>query len=138
MPTTLNPTCPLCGLRYTDRPLLELHIREDHLQRDRHAEPDPGDSGDTATTPTPPRTRGMFPLHGPATGPFPDTREAAAAASARRPRRSRPGWARTALHRVVWALQYANQELMRALEALSLRRRVNGHGGDGVAGGGRA
>jgi hypothetical protein len=29
MPTTLNPTGPLCGLRYTDRPLLELHFRED-------------------------------------------------------------------------------------------------------------
>ena len=50
MPTTLNPTCPLCGLRYTDRPLLDLHIREDHRPPDRHAEPepDPGDSGDTA------------------------------------------------------------------------------------------
>ncbi len=45
MPTTLNPTCPLCGLRYTGRPLLELHIREDHRPRDRHAdaEPVPGD-----------------------------------------------------------------------------------------------
>jgi hypothetical protein len=27
-------TCPLCGLRYADRPLLELHIREDHARRD--------------------------------------------------------------------------------------------------------
>jgi len=26
--------CPLCGLRYADRPLLELHIREDHAQRE--------------------------------------------------------------------------------------------------------
>ena len=42
MPTTLNPTCPLCGLRYTDRSLLELHIREDHRPRERHEEPDPG------------------------------------------------------------------------------------------------
>ena len=52
MPTTLNPTCPLCGLRYTDRPLLELHFREDHRPRDRHAEPepDPGDPADTATS----------------------------------------------------------------------------------------
>ena len=58
MPTTLNPTCPLCGLRYTDRPLLELHFREDHRPRDRHAEPEPvpGDSAATATSP--PRPRG--------------------------------------------------------------------------------
>jgi hypothetical protein len=27
-------TCPLCGLRYPARPLLDLHIREDHAQRD--------------------------------------------------------------------------------------------------------
>jgi hypothetical protein len=26
-------TCPLCGLRYPARPLLDLHIREDHAQR---------------------------------------------------------------------------------------------------------
>jgi hypothetical protein len=42
MPTTLNPTCPLCGLRYTGRPLLELHLREDHHPRESRAEPDPG------------------------------------------------------------------------------------------------
>ena len=58
MPTTLNPTCPLCGLRYTDRSMLELHFREDHRPRDRHAEPepDPGDSAAAATSP--PRHRG--------------------------------------------------------------------------------
>ena len=33
MTVTLNPTCPLCGLRYASRPMLELHIREDHRQR---------------------------------------------------------------------------------------------------------
>jgi hypothetical protein len=31
MPSTLTPTCPFCGPRYVNRPLLELHIREDHL-----------------------------------------------------------------------------------------------------------
>ena len=105
MPTTLNPTCPLCGLRYTDRPLLELHFREDHRPRDRHAEPEP-DPGDSADVPTsPPRHR---------------------------------GWARKAPRRVVWALRYADDELMRAHEALSGVRRVRGHGSDRVAGGGRA
>ena len=27
-------TCPLCGLRYPARSLLDLHIRADHAQRD--------------------------------------------------------------------------------------------------------
>jgi len=27
-------TCPLCGLRYPTRPLLDLHIREDHARRE--------------------------------------------------------------------------------------------------------
>ena len=35
MTSTLNPTCPLCGLRYASKPLLELHIREDHRPRRR-------------------------------------------------------------------------------------------------------
>jgi hypothetical protein len=39
MPGTLTPTCSFCGLRFAGRPLLELHIREDHLQRDHHLEP---------------------------------------------------------------------------------------------------
>ena len=30
MPATLIDTCPLCGLRFASRPLLELHIRDDH------------------------------------------------------------------------------------------------------------
>jgi hypothetical protein len=36
MTATMNPACPLCGLRFDSRPLLELHIREDHRQRARH------------------------------------------------------------------------------------------------------
>jgi hypothetical protein len=105
MPTTLNPTCPLCGLRYTDRSLLELHFREDHRPRDRHAEPepDPGDSAATATSPA--RHR---------------------------------GWGRTELHRVVWALRYADDELMRVFEAMYRVRRVSGDDSDRAAGGGRA
>jgi hypothetical protein len=46
MPTMLIPTCPLCGLRYGNRALLELHIREDH--RPRRAQPG---SHDTDSTP---------------------------------------------------------------------------------------
>ena len=44
VPATLVRTCPLCGLRYSNQPLLELHIREDHPQRERRPAPDDGDS----------------------------------------------------------------------------------------------
>ncbi len=37
MPTTLNPAYPLCGPRFGNKPLLDLHIREDH----RHCVPRP-------------------------------------------------------------------------------------------------
>lgn len=30
MPSTLNPTCPLCGLRFGNQPHLDPHVREDH------------------------------------------------------------------------------------------------------------
>jgi hypothetical protein len=40
MTVTLNPTCPLCGLRFASRPLLDLHVREDHRDTD-HRAPDP-------------------------------------------------------------------------------------------------
>jgi hypothetical protein len=51
MSSTLISTCPLCGLRFANRPLLDLHSREDHRQRNRYTEPDhhhSGDSGDPA------------------------------------------------------------------------------------------
>ena len=61
MSSTLTPTCPLCGLRYNDRSLLDLHIREDHVQRDQrppqHDPPGdtsaPGDTGTPAPLPPP-------------------------------------------------------------------------------------
>lgn len=45
MPAALIRTCPLCGLRFSNSPLLELHIREDH-RRQRHPARDGGDSAD--------------------------------------------------------------------------------------------
>ena len=42
MTSTLNPACPLCGLRYASKPLLELHIREDHRPRRRGQPGRPG------------------------------------------------------------------------------------------------
>jgi hypothetical protein len=40
MPAIIT-TCPLCGLRYDNRPLLELHLREDHPQRPQPEQPRP-------------------------------------------------------------------------------------------------
>ena len=34
-----SQACPLCGLRYPAQSLLDLHIREDHAQRDTPAAP---------------------------------------------------------------------------------------------------
>lgn len=30
MPITPNPACPLCGLRFGNKPLVDLHLWEDH------------------------------------------------------------------------------------------------------------
>ena len=44
MSATLIRTCPLCGLRFDNLPILELHIREDHRRRGRRSARDEGDS----------------------------------------------------------------------------------------------
>jgi hypothetical protein len=49
MPAMLIATCPLGGLRYANRPLLALHVREDHRPRRR---PQPG-SHDPGAAPSP-------------------------------------------------------------------------------------
>jgi hypothetical protein len=38
MSAMLIDTCPLCGLRFGSRPLLELHIRDDHPPAPDHEE----------------------------------------------------------------------------------------------------
>ncbi len=50
-------TCPLCGLKYPARPLLDLHIREDHAQRDDKpaAVPAPPPATAPAPAPAPPK-----------------------------------------------------------------------------------
>jgi hypothetical protein len=88
---TINPTCPLCGLRYADRPLLDLHIREDHVQRQQAPEPGPGEPGDTG----PPRQT-----------PPPVAPLSRAASSRQAPQ--------SALNRVVGALRRFHQETMLA------------------------
>ena len=54
-------TCPLCGLRYPARSLLDLHIREDHAQRDAKPAAPAAEAHDQAQDqaqdPAPPPTR---------------------------------------------------------------------------------
>jgi hypothetical protein len=86
MSSTLNPACPLCGLQYANRPLLELHIREDHPQRNRPS----GQTTETITmTATPPPGR------------------------PRAPRQPRSEWTRSALRRAIGRLKSLNDEFMR-------------------------
>jgi len=54
MPATFIRTCPLCGLRFSNTPLLELHIREDHPRRDhRPAQDDDNPAGDRGVKKSP-------------------------------------------------------------------------------------
>ena len=48
-------TCPLCGLRYPARSLLDLHIREDHAQRDAKPAAEPAPAPLPAAAPAPPK-----------------------------------------------------------------------------------
>ena len=110
MTATLHPACPLCGLRFGSRPLLDLHIREDHRQRDpgdtRIPTPRPGTASDLPT-----------PVAAPvrATKEVTATKEMTATTAAHRPR---PGSITPGPRRVLHALRYANDELTRAFEAI--------------------
>ena len=95
MSSTLTTTCPLCGLRFPARPLLDLHMREDHLQRNRPAGADQDDSADTGT---PADGAG-----GPSTGQAGIAHEEAIATPAKQ--RPRSGWAMTALRRAAGFLR---------------------------------
>ena len=116
MPSTLAPACSLCGLRFANRPLLELHIREDHLERNRPAEPDHDDSSGVQVF----QPGAGEPSGGQnQTSRLPRTTKVVIAMTVtRRPRRRRPGWAMTAPRRAIRALRYVNEELVRASEAM--------------------
>lgn len=90
MQSTHNPVCPLCGLQYASRPLLELHFREDHPPRNRP----PGQI-----------TNGM------------STMTAAPPGQPRSPGEPRSGWTRTALRRAIGRLKSLNGEFVRGQEA---------------------
>jgi hypothetical protein len=50
----MSATCPLCGLRYAGQSLLDLHIREDHAQREHGREPPAAPAEPPAAPPDPP------------------------------------------------------------------------------------
>jgi hypothetical protein len=94
MPST--PACPLCGLRFENQPLLELHTREDHERvfRARSGDRDPG----SARPPAPGADRTPDP-HDPAPAPSSTSEKATP---------GQPGAverARTALRRALRALR---------------------------------
>jgi hypothetical protein len=100
MTSTLNPVCPLCGLRYATKPMLELHIREDHRPRSG-AQPDGLGAGGT---------RASSPVAG---NPSRTVEDVAAVTDAR----LRPGQV-IVPRRVLRALRHANDKLMRASKAV--------------------
>lgn len=107
MTGALHPSCPLCGLRFGSRPLLDLHIREDHRQRGHR---DPGDAQIPAT-----RSGSASHRHKPAAMPLRTTKEVTAMTAVHRPS---AGSIRPGPGRVIHALRHVNNELTRAFEAI--------------------
>lgn len=100
MSSTLIPTCTFCGLRFASKPLLELHIHEDHLRRDNRAEPgQPGGHRQVSGLPE-------------------VAREVSTMTATPRRRRLRASRAMTALRRIARAIRHLNAELLLASEAM--------------------
>lgn len=97
MTSTLIPTCSLCGLRFANGALLDLHIREDHVERRR---PGHGDSGDAETSEG--RNAGPPRSSRPAAGQPRTTAEVSGTTAAQR---TRSGWAKSIIRRTVSALR---------------------------------
>lgn len=111
MTSTLTPACPLCGLRYDSKPLLELHVREDHRQR-RHAQPGRRDRGGTGGSPpsgSPSHRSGLD------SRPSGTVKEVTAMTAMTA---DRGGSVMTAARRVIRALRHADAELLRVGEAI--------------------
>lgn len=117
MSATLIQTCPLCGLRYSNRALLELHIREDHPKQNHRAAPDGSDSGDSET---PEYNAGGSSRTNASASRLsrPEEESVTPRTATRRTHRPGLGWVMTAVRRAVRALRYANDELLRASEAM--------------------
>lgn len=117
MPGTLTPTCPSCGLRFGSRPLLELHIGEDHRQR-HHAQPGNSDPVNAGTSQA--RADGAARTYHPAARP-PSTAKEVLTMTAAHQRHLRFGSAMTALRGMIRTLRHVNSELFLASQAVIFR-----------------
>jgi hypothetical protein len=116
MTGTLNPACPLCGLRFANTPLLELHIRGPPPAPHASRPPRPGrHSRNPAARWQPiPQTR-------PGLQAVPHHEGVTAMTATRDPRARQMRTAlqvRTAPRRAIRALRHVNDELLRASEAI--------------------
>lgn len=112
MSSTLTPTCAFCRLRFANRPLLELHVREDHPEHGSSAGSGHGMPADAAASRPHPRS--------PASGhPERATDSSTKAGAAMKvPRPPHTGWARTGLRRVTGAFRRTNAEFRLASEIM--------------------
>jgi hypothetical protein len=76
--------CPLCGLRYPAQSLLDLHIREDHAQRDKPAAPAAPAPAATPAATAAPAAATAAPADTPAPGAAPGAGRLSWAETARR------------------------------------------------------
>ena len=112
MTSTLTPTCSVCGLRFENRPILELHVREDHRKRGNLAGPGLGNPvGSAASQP-----RHRSPANGHGDSPPASGTKAGPGTSGHR--RLRAGRAMTALRRAASGFRRANAELLLASDAM--------------------
>ncbi len=110
MTSTLNPACLLRGLRYANKPLVELHVRGDHRSR-RQAQPGRVDVGGTRAS--------WLTAGSPSRGMAPTAASAAPRASTDRPRRIL-----RAFRQVNYGLMRASQAVIRQAPAPRCRSRI--------------
>ena len=115
MTSTLTPTCSFCGLRFENRPLLELHVREDHPQRGSPA--DSRQSNPAGAPVSQPAPRSPASEHGqlartPRASPGTD------GTGSPLPRRPHTGRVMAGMHRMIGAFRRANAKLLLASEVM--------------------
>jgi hypothetical protein len=122
MSRTQSLTCTLCGIRYANGGLFELHIREDHVQRNHRAPPDRSTPSDSGTCQPAPEAHPAAPPLRPGSPP---AEIMIAKTGAPRSRRRLLEVAITPLtqvarggHRAIRGLRHVNEELLYASEAM--------------------
>jgi hypothetical protein len=118
MPATPSLTCSLCGLRFANGSVLELHIRQDHVHKEPRAASGRSGAGDSGTGQPRPEAP-------PAEPPSPSgeghDREAAGTANPKASTRSRRyslTSAARASRRAIRVLRQLNSEVLSASEAI--------------------